>query len=156
MNADDVIALLKEAKVEEALGAADKVEDKREMAEKLTEFAGTLNYLKGHDIIAEVLLKKSLLLYYDYAPTHYNLGVLYTNIPKLIEDEGNTERAELAYKNALEIDPHFHEARYNLAMLYYMTGRVEEARREYDRILEGVGDTIRYRELGMLLMKDGG
>lgn len=152
MKADDVIGLLKEAKVAEALEAVEKVEDKKEMAQKLTLFAGTLNYLKDRPAIAEVLLKRSLFLDYANPLTHYNLGALFTTPPQLEEDGKNLERGVKAYKNALRFDPNFLEARYNLALLYYFSGRVQEAREEYDRIVAAVGDDKRFRELGVLLL----
>ena len=62
MKPDDVMALLKDAKVMEALEAADKVSDSKVLAKRMTEFAGSLNYLKGHNLICEALLKKSLQL----------------------------------------------------------------------------------------------
>ena len=153
MNADDVIALLKGAKVKEALEAADEVAGKRELAGKLTEFAGQLNYLKWQPVVTEILLKKSLLLHYEHAPTHYNLGVLYSSPPKLEEDEEtNLRKAEKAYENALRFDPEYHQARYNLALLHYLTKNIEAAKSEYAQILEAVGDQPQYRDLGMLLL----
>jgi len=152
MKPDEVIALLKQAKVEEALKALPTVEDKKEMAVKLTEFAGALNYVKDLPDLCELLLMKSLLLYYDWAPTHYNLGVVYTSFAKLLENEQlNIAKGEEAYMKALKIDPGYHEARYNLALLYYFTGRIDEARREYARITDAVGEDERFVQLGVLL-----
>jgi len=155
MNADDVVKMLKEARVGEALEAAGKVEDRRGMASRLTEFAGALDYLKGRHVLAEVLLKKSLTLDPGNPVTHYNIGVLYTNPPQLEEDESKLGKAELAFRNALKLDPGFHEARYNLALLLYFTGRVDEAVAEYGRITAAVGDDRRFRELGMMLLDAG-
>lgn len=154
MRAEDVISLLKEARVGEALSAIDEVKDKKEMARKLTEFAAALNYLRGRDDLTEVLLKKSLFLDREHAPTYYNLGVLRSSPKQLIEDEGNLGKAELAYNLALKHDPGFHEARYNLALLYYFKGDHEEAKKEYAQIVEAVGDDERFRELGMLLQQE--
>jgi len=126
MNVDEVISLLKQRKIEEALDAMDTVEDKKLMAEKLTEFAGSLNYLKGLPGLTEVLLRRSLMLDDKNPVTHYDLGVLYSG-PDVL-DEANAAKAKRAYKNALKIREDFHEARYNLALLYYFTGRIGEAR----------------------------
>ncbi|MFH1055116.1 MAG: tetratricopeptide repeat protein [Candidatus Altiarchaeota archaeon] len=153
MKTEDVMQRLKDVKVEEALEAADKVEDKKELAIKLTEFAGALTYLTNHPLIAEVILKKSLLLNFDHAPTHYNLGVLYTTPPMVEENKSNVEKAERAYKMAIKLDPKHYEARYNLALIYYFTGRVEEAEKEYGEITASIGDDVRFRELGVLLMQ---
>jgi tetratricopeptide (TPR) repeat protein len=152
MRTEDVVGLLKQARVVEALEAADEVEDKREVAAALTEFAGALNYLRGHPDLTEVLLKKSLTLDPENPLTHYNIGVAYTNPRVLEEDESKAEKAEVAFKNALKINPGFHEARYNLALLYYFTGRVDAARDEYARITGDVGDDVRFRKLGTMLL----
>ncbi len=127
MKSDDVIDLLKNAKVEEALEAIDKVEDRKEMASKLTEFAAALNYLKGLPVLTEALLVKSCFLDGENPYTFYNFGVLYTS-PNSPDRRGrNEELAEQAYKKALALKPDFHEARYNLALLYFFTGRPELA-----------------------------
>jgi tetratricopeptide (TPR) repeat protein len=148
---DDVIALLKAAKVEEALKAIDGVEDRKEMAKKLTEFAGALDYLKGKHTLAEALLKRSLVLDYDNPYTHYNIGVINSDPDVLDDDESRLAKAELAFRNALKIKPDFHQARYDLALLYYFTGRIKEASQEYGRITDAIGDDPLYRDLGMML-----
>lgn len=155
MNADDVMALLKSRRVEAALEAADVVADREGMAERLTEFAGALNYLKGKPLLTEVLLKKSLLLHYENPYTHYNLGILYsTPTDEMPESRRNLEKAERAYVNALSFKPDFHQARYNLALLYYFTDRAQEARQEYGKITQALGDDIMFRQLGVLLAAD--
>jgi tetratricopeptide (TPR) repeat protein len=153
MKADDVIELLKKAKVEEAIKAAGEVEDKKEMASKLTEFAAALNYLKGLPILSEALLKESLLFDFSNPNTHYNLGVLYSSLNAPDKDGKNVELAEKAYKTALRFKDDFHEARYNLALLYYFTGRLDEARKEYAKITEALGDDVHYRDLGVMLLE---
>ena len=152
MNTEDVVGLLKQAKVEEALAAADEVEDKKAVAEAITEFAGALNYKRGHPDLVEVLLKKSLTLDPGNALTHYNIGVLYTDPDVLEEDDSKAGKAEAAYRNALKIEPGFHEARYNLALLCYFTGRADEAERLYAEIDDAVGDDVRFRKLAMMLL----
>ncbi|MBD3388647.1 MAG: tetratricopeptide repeat protein [Candidatus Altiarchaeales archaeon] len=154
MNSDDVVGLLKGLRFEEALKAMESVEDKKQLASKLTEFAGTLNYLKGYPDLTESLLKLSLLYDYENPLTHYNIGVLYTNPPELIEDEKRVDKAERAFKYAIKLDPEFHEARHNLALLYYFTGRFDQAWEEYGRIIESAGDDIRFRRLGMMLLDE--
>jgi tetratricopeptide (TPR) repeat protein len=154
MKVDDVIRLFKETKVEEAFRAADEVDDKKEMAARLTEFAGELNYLKGLPRLTEALLKKSLLLDYQNHFTHYNLGVLYSTPYEEEQYREDLAKSERAYKMALKIKEDFHQARYNLALLYYFTGRVDEAAAEYRRITEALGDDILYRDLGVMLLEE--
>jgi tetratricopeptide (TPR) repeat protein len=153
MKSDEVIGLLKAAKVEEALEAADKVEDRVEMAERLAEFAGTLNLLKGLPTLTEVLLEKALELDPLSPRAHYNLGVLYSSEDQLEEDEAvKLKLAELEYGLALKYKPDYHEARYNLALLFFFLGRLEEARKEYAKIRAALGDDERYRDLGIMLL----
>jgi tetratricopeptide (TPR) repeat protein len=154
MKADDVIGLLKEMRIEEALKAADEVVDKVEMASKLTEFAGALDYLKGRHEVAKLILQKSLLLHYDNPYTHYNMGVLLSS-PDVVEKDGHSlEKAVKAYKYALKLKPDFHQARYNLALLHYFSGNIEAAAREYETLKNEIGDDILYRGLGMMLLND--
>jgi tetratricopeptide (TPR) repeat protein len=154
MNSDDVIGLLKKAKVVEAIKASDSVEDKKDMASKLTEFAGTLNHLKGKNIICEVILKKSLELDPENHITHYNLGVLYSSPDVLEGGEHFVRFAIKHYLQCLSIRHDYHFARYNLALLYFFTGEKEKARREYQKILDAVGDDRRFREMGMMFLED--
>jgi tetratricopeptide (TPR) repeat protein len=148
---EDVIALLKAARVEDALKALEEVDDRKEMAKKLTEFAGALDYLRGKHTLAEALLKRSLVLDLENPFTHYNIGVINSGPDVLAADEGMLTKAELAFRNALKYKPDFHQARYNLALLYYFTGRIKEASQEYGMITDAIGDDPRYRDLGMML-----
>ncbi len=154
MEADDVIQLFKDVKISEGLEAIDKVSDKKAMALGLCEFAGTLNYLKGQAALSEVLLKKAILLDRGLALAHYNLGVLYSSPDYLESDESGVEKAVMSYRRAVSSDPHLNEARYNLGLLYYFTGRVDGAKKQYDAIVADVGDIVRYRLLGALLLED--
>ena len=151
MKPEEIIKLLKEAKVEEALAKADEADDRADMAARLTEFAGALNYLKGRPGLTEAILFKSLTLDPKNPVTYYNLGVLESSPELLAEDEGNLGRAVKAYEAALKIEPEYHQARYNMALLLFFTGRIQDAEREYGRILESAGDAPEYRELGLML-----
>ncbi|MBU0762056.1 MAG: hypothetical protein KKD39_03440 [Candidatus Altiarchaeota archaeon] len=153
-TADEVIDLLKKAKVVEGIEAVDTVEDKFEMSSKLSEFAGTLNHLKGENVISEALLKKALELDESNYTAHYNLGVLYSS-PDVMEK--NPDLVKFAIKHyllALKHKPDYHFARYNLALLYYFTGEKDKALKEYEKILTAVGDDRRFRELGMLFLEE--
>ncbi|NLY92485.1 MAG: tetratricopeptide repeat protein [Myxococcales bacterium] len=55
---------------------------------------------------------------------------------RLDEDEATFDRAEAAYKRALELDPSLANAVTNLGNLAYRRGRSEEARAYYTRALE--------------------
>ncbi|GEM_PF-1139190 len=63
-----------------------------------------------------------------YADVHNNLGVVH-------EQKGDLQEAESCYRQALEINPDFERARYNLANVLDATGRSAEAQGEYRRVL---------------------
>ncbi len=154
MDADEVMGLLREAKVFEAVEAAGRVEDKKMMARRLTEFAGTLNHLTGKNMICEALLRKSLELDPELPETYYNLGVLYSSPEVLDERPKLVTEAVKHYELALKYRSDFHEARYNMALIHYFTGKKDKARQEYDRILGDIGDDRRFRELGMMFLEE--
>jgi tetratricopeptide (TPR) repeat protein len=154
MTPEDVIALLKKAKVAEALQAAGQADDRQRMAELLTEFAGALDYVRDKPSVCEAILKRSLMLDPKNPLTHYNLGVVFSGEDALEADEKNAGRAEKAFRRALELKPDFLEARYNLALLLYFLGRKKEAWEERERIFAAVGDDMRFRELSMMFEAD--
>lgn len=47
--------------------------------------------------------------------------------------QGNYNGAIVHYKNALEKDPNFVVARYNLGLAYIETGKMEQAEREFQK-----------------------
>jgi len=49
---------------------------------------------------------------------------------------GDREKAEAAFRKALEIDPHFTNARLDLARVLIASGRAADARRELQHILD--------------------
>ena len=49
-------------------------------------------------------------------------------------EQGNFNGAIVNFKNALEKDPNFVEARFNLAMAYVETGKLEQAEREFQKV----------------------
>ena len=63
-----------------------------------------------------------------YADVHNNLGVAH-------EQKGDLRKAESCYRQALEINPDFERARYNLANVLDSTSRFAEAQAEYRRVL---------------------
>jgi len=148
---EDVLGLLKEAKVEEALGLMDEVGDKKTLADRVCDFAGFLAEDKNKPYLAVALLLKALSLDPGNPAIHFNLANTYTMPFMLIEDPSNYERAVYGYERAVELDPGFHDARYNLALLLYLSGRMDEAKQQYRNIRDAVGDDPRYMELSALL-----
>ncbi len=143
---DEVMKLLGERKVIEALKLSEQVVDKKLMAERLTHFAGQMEYGSGHYDIAETILQQSLLLDPENPYTYYNLGVHHTEDEVLADDLTNVELAIRAYKKALEIKPNLHEARYNLALMYYFTEDFNKAKVEFNMLLEACPNDLRFLE----------
>ena len=153
MNVDDVINLLKEAKVKQALDAIDKVEDTLSMADALCDFASSLHHLLGKENLCESLLKQALILDKSNPRIHYNLGILFSSPQMILEDERNIERAKKAFYKTIELDDDFLEARYNLGIIAFLLGDFELAKKMQNEIEAKVGDVLRYRYLGMLFLE---
>jgi len=66
----------------------------------------------------------------NYAQAHNGLANVWSQMP------GKADAAEAEYRAALLIDPDYAEARNNLALLYVQSGRVAEAIRELERVLQ--------------------
>jgi len=61
---------------------------------------------------------------------------LYLEGCRFDEEEGGVERAERAYRQAIELDPSLSNAYTNLGNLLYQRGDLEAARTQYERALE--------------------
>jgi len=148
---EDVLKLLWNAKVFEALELAGKVKDRKGLAVQLTEFAGTLDWLKGKPYTAGLILLKAIELCPEYALAHYNLGVVFTDVEMLADHPEYVALAEREYRWVIGLDQSFAPAHHNLALLYYFTGRLEESRNEYKKAVELEPSEFRYKMLGALL-----
>jgi len=78
--------------------------------------AALSEYVKGLESVA------------DQAPAHLNLGVVYQNLNQL-------DKAEKAYRHALQMDEGFVPARINLAMLYDQMGQKAKAEQEFREVI---------------------
>ena len=61
-------------------------------------------------------------------------GNVFFEVPRIAG--GDREKAEAAFRKALEIDPHFTNARLDLARVLIASGRTADARRELQHILD--------------------
>jgi|SRR5919109_2228724 tetratricopeptide (TPR) repeat protein len=61
-------------------------------------------------------------------------GNVFFEVPRIAG--GDREKAEASFRKALEIDPHFTNARVDLARVLIATGRAADARRELQRVLD--------------------
>lgn len=64
----------------------------------------------------------------DAPDGNYNLGNFYADL-------GDPERAAAFYRAALKQEPAFHAARFNLAMIEYQLGRLDESKQEFERLI---------------------
>lgn len=90
----------------------------------------TLLQLRTHDFKAGLASAQRLTQYYPDLPVAYNmLGAAYLG-------NGNYALAEKNFKISLDKKADYHEARRNLAQLYAVQKRYDEARRELQKVLE--------------------
>ncbi len=73
-------------------------------------------------------LKQAILLKGDYAPAHYNLGILY-------ERQGKLQDASLKLKQVLGVNPRDVGVGFQLSILYYRNGEKDNARDILEQIL---------------------
>ncbi len=90
----------------------------------------TLLQLRTHDFKTGLVSAQRLTQYYPDLPVAYNmLGAAYLG-------NGNFALAEKNFKISLDKKADYHEARRNLAQLYTVQKRYEDARRELQKVLE--------------------
>ena len=71
-------------------------------------------------------------------------------------NKGKLQQAIISFKRAVEIEPRFIDAHYNLAVTYYALSRNEEARREYEIVLGfRPNDVDALNNLGVILYLKG-
>jgi len=132
---EDVIKLLDEGRIEEALETAEDVKKKKDMALTLSDYAAgvMLNYSLPE--ISQRLLAKALKLDKDCAGAHFNLGVLLSEPEMYDADPDNLAKAVKHYRKAASLDPKNSEVHFNLGLIYAMTGQAEKARDCYEDYL---------------------
>jgi tetratricopeptide (TPR) repeat protein len=91
---------------------------------------GLVEYRRGHLELAIEYFKRSLSYRNDFAEAHNNMGSVMVNE---MRDYG---AGEDQFRQALEIDPGYVDARFNLAMTLYYEKRPEEAHDQFLRCLE--------------------
>jgi tetratricopeptide (TPR) repeat protein len=106
-------------------------------------------YVRARDRAAAVdQFKKIVELVPRWAEAHYNLGVLYG------ADE-EYELADLHLRRALSYAPTLVSARRHLARTLARRGNLDEAIREYERVIRGGGSTSDREALGLLHFLSG-
>lgn len=85
-------------------------------------------YRLGDTAAAESLWRKAIAWQPGYVGAYYNFGTM-------LKDTGRLEEAEVAYLDALRIDPYNTEVRLNLGALLYELGRLVDAEAVYMELL---------------------
>ena len=65
----------------------------------------------------------------DFAPAHYNLGIILSKLGKL-------EESEISFLKAIEIKPDFYNAQYSLGIVFTNLGKLKEAEISFLKAIE--------------------
>lgn len=150
-DVDQVVALLKEAKVDRAFELMKRVEDKKTLSEQLSYLGGFFSEAQSRYHLAVALLLSAHRFDPENPNPLYNLANTYSTPYMLFDDPRNLDKAFFWYTRALKLDPDFHEARYNLSLLFFFTQKTVEAKKQYDILMSKKPHHPKYRELGLLL-----
>jgi tetratricopeptide (TPR) repeat protein len=108
-----------------------------------------LNLQLGHIAEAEAEFRESLRLNPESAPTHYNIGLIFSAQRKY-------EQAAAEFQNATRLDPNHAEAHNNLGAMLHLFGRAEEAAAEYRKAIAlKPANAEAHNNLGRLLTSQG-
>jgi len=100
----------------------------------------------GHIAEAQAEFRESLRLNPESAPTHYNMGLVFSMQRKYQE-------AAAEFQNATRLDPNYAEAHNNLGAMLHAFGRVDEASAEYRKAIALKPENGEaHNNLGRLLM----
>jgi tetratricopeptide (TPR) repeat protein len=111
---------------------------------------GTWTYQRNH------VWSDDLLLWSDAAAKSERKARPFNNLGDAYADRGNVERARESYLKAVEIDPNFAQASYNLGLLAHDANRREEAAAYYLKALQAKpGYAEVHNNLGLLEMEAG-
>jgi tetratricopeptide (TPR) repeat protein len=104
-----------------------------------------LNLQLGHIAEAEAEFRESLRLNPESAPTHYNIGLVFSV-------ERKYQEAAAEFQNAIRLDPNHAEAHNNLGAMLHAFGRAAEAAAEYRKAIAlKPENTEAHNNLGRLL-----
>ncbi|MBI4524903.1 MAG: M48 family metalloprotease [Deltaproteobacteria bacterium] len=91
-----------------------------------------LEMARGRFAMAQEGMEKSLAVEPGNWKVHFSLGELFRQRGL----EGDLERAEKAYRTAIDLEPRFAAAHRGMGLLYYKKGRADLARERFVRYLE--------------------
>jgi tetratricopeptide (TPR) repeat protein len=96
---------------------------------------GYVELARGNFVQARGDFVRARALNQDIPAPHHALGVL-------ADDEGRGEEAEEHYRAALKVDPGFAPARANLGRCLFARGQYENAREQFERLVEVAPETL--------------
>jgi type IV pilus assembly protein PilF len=152
---------LRASRYSDALQAMDQAIALQPQNAKYRNFSGQILFLAGRDSQAEQALRKALELDPYLSDAHNNLGALYDrlgrkdeaekefklaledpgyptpekaylNLGMLYGSQGRDDEALRSMRRAVEMNPKYYQAHFQLASLLDRTGKLEEAAREYE------------------------
>ena len=154
-------AYFRGGRITEALATMEKAQALAPQNPEMWNFYGQISFLGGRYSQAEKAYQKALELDPYVTDVHNNLGALYDrlgrkaeaeeqyrtaladtayatpekvhfNLGILYSSQGRQEEAVKELRKAVEIDPRYYQAHFELAGRLEATGRLEEAAREYE------------------------
>lgn len=152
---------LRASRYGDAIQAVDQAIALQPQNARYRNFSGQVLFLAGRDAQAEQALRKALELDPYLSDAHNNLGALYDRMGKkdeaekefklaladpgyatpekahlnlggLYASQGRDEEALRSMRQAVEVNPKYYQAHFQLASLLDRTGKLDEAAREYE------------------------
>ncbi len=107
--------------------------------------------IKQHRAVEAVKnLEESLELDPEAAETHYALATV------LVQQLGDFQRGEGAYREAIRLQPDYSAAHMNLAILLYRGNKAEEAREHFERAIRAHPEyALGHYNYGLMLIAEG-
>jgi len=148
--------------LEMSIRTLEGIGNKKELSENRYKLASIYDYVGRLDE-AEKECREAIRINPNFAPAHYNLGVLLKNLKRyeeaekefrevirinpnfapahyslgvLLDDLKRYGEAEKEYRKGMKINPNFAQARNNLGVLLKNLERYEEAEKEYRKAIE--------------------
>ena len=132
-NIDEMVKLLEDADVKGAVYLASKLEESEK--DKAVELLNDNAIIIARDMKsytdAFYMLKMAMKLRPDNPITHFNMGVLLSELDLVIKSPNALKEAEKEYREAIRLKSDYLEAHYNLAAILTDQGKYEEAEKEY-------------------------
>ena len=90
----------------------------------------------AQDYLAEGKDDQARALLTDYSKNHFNAPISHFMLGNIAAEEGDQAEAKDHYEKAIDQNPDFHEAYYNLALVYISLENVNEAKPLVEKAIE--------------------